>query len=1002
MKQLILFFIQSLWVMMSLGQASLHRENAPLSSTNDNWQVSNYVWSHTHPISSKGSKPVLNFDAIDNWEGIGSGSGVAISANGKYFSCRVGKKVTNNRDRMIVQSTSNSWRMEVSGGNSGFFSGDNVQYIYQYKNDLCFLKLGENQPLIQSGISSFKKPDNDKNEWLAWHLKNATNTVVLKNLFMGKEERIDSVLTYDFDKNGNWLIYRLTIEPNDLLIYSLSTSERKQFQSVSDYYFDENGKVLLLKTITKIANDTLIQLQYVDLLDGNSKIIWSSSKNNSDASSILLDEQGKRIIFMVRKGERETDNSIWYYERGMPKAAMIADNRNAGLRPELLISGFDNTLGFSSGSYVKIVLQQSVETLHTDSETVAVDVWSYKDTILQSSQCYMLKSPKLYWALLNVKNGRIIWLENEFEKIKQIAGGFAIIARVGREKNGDRFWENGYNVDSNWLLSLNDGSRKLLKTRWDRAPGVFWFSPSNRYLIYFDAEQSCNYFSYDLQNHQLVNISAGIPGWLLGSEKYYQRPHEKPTYLAGVAGWLPGSNGFIVYDDYDIWLLDPTGKKPPENITNGYGRLHNIILRIEGELGKAVVLTDSTNWILLKAFNRKNKYNGYYKKVIGQKGDPELLFMGPCLITGNISGTAKGMEPLKASNANTWIVKRQTYKEAPNYFVTTDFKVYKPLTDVQPQKQYNWLTAELHSFTQLDGTISQGILYKPENFDSSKRYPVIVSFYATVTDLIYHYKSPQYLESPILVDNPGWFVSHGYLVFVPDVYFSKGNWGPSIVNTVVGAAKYLSKLPFVDGNKMGACGHSNSGRFGHYLLTHSHSFAAISAGAGATNILTTGLSLDAIEGISMLEWAEVNSLGTGLGNIWENKETWLDHTSVLHADKVTSAFLLFHNKKDHGGRSVAEAAQMFIALRRLEKKVWWLQYDDGGHILSELRDCKDYTIRYTQFFDHYLKAAPPPKWMTEGIPARLKKIEMRYELDTIGSCNRACSICKSRNYLKIP
>ena len=29
---------------------------------------------------------------------------------------------------------------------------------------------------------------------------------------------------------------------------------------------------------------------------------------------------------------------------------------------------------------------------------------------------------------------------------------------------------------------------------------------------------------------------------------------------------------------------------------------------------------------------------------------------------------------------------------------------------------------------------------------------------------------------------------------------------------------------------------------------------------------------------------------------------------------------------------------------------------------------RDLTIRYFEFFDHYLKGEPAPKWMTDGVP----------------------------------
>jgi dipeptidyl aminopeptidase/acylaminoacyl peptidase len=352
---------------------------------------------------------------------------------------------------------------------------------------------------------------------------------------------------------------------------------------------------------------------------------------------------------------------------------------------------------------------------------------------------------------------------------------------------------------------------------------------------------------------------------------------------------------------------------------------------------------------------------------------------------------------VKAAHSNKWIIKRESTTSAPNYFLTRDFENYTQLTNLQPQESYNWLTAELHSFKQLDGTISQGILYKPENFNPAFRYPIIISFYGSLSQQLYQYPKPLYLTSPSVFDEPAWFVSHGYLVFTPDVYFTVGQWGPSVLNTIEGAGKYLRSLSFVDGKHIGVSGHSNSGRFGYYILTHSKSFAAMSIGSGhlGTDYLSGALSINERNGTSELEWAENLAFGSGgLGNIWQNKDLWLDHTAVLNADKVTSPLLLFHCKKD--GDVVRLAAELFISLRRLNKKAWWLQYDDGSHRISQSgKDSKDYTIRYTQFYDHYLKGAPPPKWMTEGLPYNLKGIELKYELDPNGTCGSDCNKCRT-------
>ena len=59
-----------------------------------------------------------------------------------------------------------------------------------------------------------------------------------------------------------------------------------------------------------------------------------------------------------------------------------------------------------------------------------------------------------------------------------------------------------------------------------------------------------------------------------------------------------------------------------------------------------------------------------------------------------------------------------------------------------------------------------------------------------------------------------------------------------------------------------------------------------------------------------------------------------------------------------------------------------LQYDGEAHSVWERKNQRDLSIRIAQFFDHYLKGAPAPVWMTRGIPAKEKGISTGYEYDT--------------------
>lgn len=47
-----------------------------------------------------------------------------------------------------------------------------------------------------------------------------------------------------------------------------------------------------------------------------------------------------------------------------------------------------------------------------------------------------------------------------------------------------------------------------------------------------------------------------------------------------MAGWIKYDEAVFIYDQYDIWKVDPKERKPPVNITNGYGRKHHTSVRL--------------------------------------------------------------------------------------------------------------------------------------------------------------------------------------------------------------------------------------------------------------------------------------------------------------------------------------------------------------------------------------------------------------------------------------
>src|SRR5690606_686439 len=119
-----------------------------------------------------------------------------------------------------------------------------------------------------------------------------------------------------------------------------------------------------------------------------------------------------------------------------------------------------------------------------------------------------------------------------------------------------------------------------------------------------------------------------------------------------------------------------------------------------------------------------------------------------------------------AEEADKLIVKKSTYQESPDiYAVDLNTKDFQQFTSLNPQQdEVKWGTVELVDYLANDGTPLQGLLFKPEDFDAGKKYPMMVYFYERSSDGLHNYRAP--VPSASIINIP-FFVSNDYVVFVP-------------------------------------------------------------------------------------------------------------------------------------------------------------------------------------------------------------------------------------------
>jgi dipeptidyl aminopeptidase/acylaminoacyl peptidase len=497
-------------------------------------------------------------------------------------------------------------------------------------------------------------------------------------------------------------------------------------------------------------------------------------------------------------------------------------------------------------------------------------------------------------------------------------------------------------------------------------------SPNNKAVAWFDGR---DWFAAAVPDGKPVNLTAKL------KEKFFNEEFDMPMTPGsyGSAGWSGDDKYLYVYDRFDIWRLAADGSEAKNVTDTGRGlgvRLR--LLRVDkpdddeqpaaeptpggppGGFGggrggeRADRGLDSTKPWLLTAENLTTRDTGFYRMPAG--GKPQLLLMG----------ARKYGVPTKAKKGDTQILTVQTFRDFPDYYATDgNFKEVKRLTDVNPRvSEFNWGTAELVGFKSTDGQALQAILVKPENFDPSKKYPMIVYIYERLTDGLHTFRLPTVTRGQVI--NPTHYASNGYLVLMPDIAYKTGQPGQSAIKCVLPAIQAVVDKGCVDEKAIGINGQSWGGYQIAYMVTQTDRFKAAVAGAPVSNMISAYNGIRWGSGMPRQFQYEHTQSRIG-GTPWTAPLKFIENSPVFHADKVSTPLMMIHNDQDDAVPWY-QGIEYYLALRRLGKEVYLLNYNGQPHNLSNRAAARDFAVRMQQFFDHHLKGEPMPEWMVKGVP----------------------------------
>ena len=927
--------------------------------------------------AQQASKKPLDHTVYDAWQNIGA---KAISNNGQWVVYNINPQEGD--ATLVIYNRRNGQQRDIPRAINPLITQDSRYVAFLIKpafkdtrlarikktkpgdmpkDTLGIITLGDTGMVRIANVKSFKAPAKGSG-YLAFlvekekeKIKTDTTGKKKDSLLIKhntKDEEEDVIADADDDKSADG-----TTDNGLLVIRTLRSGVQDSITNVSDYTFSRPGNQLLaVKTADK--KDSLFRTGVI-LFNTSTRKQDTLNRALGAAKQLAFDEEGEQVAYVAERDSAKALQhfySLYYYKPGQDSASQIVTKTTADMRERWNVSENGNVYFSKNGERIffgTAPIPPPKDTTIVDFEVARVDIWNYKDDYLQPTQLKNLSQDlkRSYTAVMNLHMRNFAQLgDTDLETILLADENNSDFA-VGYTDVGQRIasqW-TGRTLKTAYRVNVNTGARSLICKHLD---GQFFYSPEGHYAFWYNLIEK-NWFSYNMATGAILNMTKDIPAKMYDEED----DHPDAPNAYGFAGWSAGDRRWYVYDRFDIWIVDPSGKSEPEMLTAGAGRTQTLRFR-------NVKLDDEEHYfqhnqtLLLETFDETSKQNGFYEVKLSSPKAPARL------ILSNNTFTA----PVKAQDADAYIYLKASYVASPDIYAGSEIASAAKISAINPQQaQYNWGTASLYKWTTFSGKPAEGILYKPEDFDSTKHYPVIFYFYEKLTDGLYGYQPPSPTPSRL---NISFFVSRGYLVFAPDITYETGHPGKSAYDYVVSAARDLATHSWADSTNMAIQGQSWGGYQVAYLVTATNLFKCAWAGAPVANMTSAYGGIRWESGITRQFQYEHGQTRLG-ASLWENPDLYIENSPLFHLPAVKTPLMIMSNDGD-GAVPWYQGIELFTAMRRLGKQVWLLDYNGEAHNLVQRQNRKDIQRREQQFFDHFLKGAPSPQWLERGVPATEK------------------------------
>ncbi len=802
-----------------------------------------------------------------------------------------------------------------------------------------------------TNVNKFKKVSINFSDDSKWFALGQNDSSILLNLRTGKTDFLKGLANLTFSAQSQFLIgFKKDSLSNSLVFKNLKNLKTITINHVKEYSFNIDKSILGVINDDKLSTQVISiylksELEKKELATGN-KLFFKSLKWNTTGISLTFTEVadgGSKVsdvqkIYVATHLNKNTVVKIFN-----PKSHPGLTNNANSQVAEIYLSDDAKQLIFNLREEAKI---EDNNNLSINKAISDVQIWRSDDTDVPPRKKVLPYQWR--WYVWWTETGKLIEITDREHYFMSLSGDQkkALLYNRSDYLPQHKYGNSFINV---YIRDMESGQKKLLLNKVKYEPYSFLTSPTGKYLTYFKDK---NWWVYDIYKDTHNCITNGL-------NVAFENIELESTGVVspfGNPGWIQEDTHLLIYDQYDIWLISPDGSDR-KRITNG--RKNKTTFRIyksDSELGLGIGNGD--NWfsskgyssedgILITSLNNYNLNNGLWN---WNKKSGMFKYVEKGLKLSPLSNI-KGNKP--------FLFTESTFEISTRLMLHQPLGNEKLIYQTNPQQQdFYWGKSELIHY-KADGKELKGALFYPANYDSSKKYPMIVEVYEKGRSKQIH----SYIEPSEAVDksddtiNATSYTLDDYFVLFPDIGYELNNPGISATNCVLAAVKKVIDLELVDKEKIGLTGHSFGGYETNFIITQTNLFKAAIAGSGITDLP---------------DWyLEVSGFGVNLTRVEEDQfrmttpfygEDFRRNSPMDNIENIKTPLLIWTGDKDTNV-DWTQSRKFQIALWRLGKESTLLVYPGEGHSLSMDINVKDLGIKMKDWFDYYLKDKPPAPWI---------------------------------------